>query len=114
MTSSYQHPFLSVGSRDQDASHVTLWGARVPVTPEAEQRLMAALAKSREPKPPLTADDLHPGLTLMVGNQGRCITPQTVKVIVHWVGPDAVHYRIEGTAQLAETTIERFLDIANG
>ena len=61
----------------------------------------------------ITTDDLHPGLELYARNQGRCISPIAVKVIIHWVGPNAVHYKLKDDNEIKETTIERFLEIVN-
>lgn len=53
------------------------------------------------------------GQVLTVGNQGATITPQTIEVTIHWVGPDAVHYYVKGDPKLRETSLDRFLDIVN-
>lgn len=69
----------------------------------------------------IKVDDLQPGQVYTVHNQGTNITPISLKVTIHWVGPDAVHYvmgdktKIEETSieRIKETSVERFLDILN-
>lgn len=61
----------------------------------------------------ITADDLMPGQEFFAKNQGRGIAPIAVKVKVHWVGPNAVHYKLIGSEEIKETAIERFLEIIN-
>lgn len=61
----------------------------------------------------LTADDLRPGQTYHVRNQGTNITPEIRTVLINWVGPKDVHYHVNGTARIRNTPTERFLEIVN-
>lgn len=61
----------------------------------------------------VTADDLRPGQTYHVRNQGVCITPQIRTVLIDWIGPKDVHYHIDGFARIHNTPTERFLEIIN-
>ena len=62
----------------------------------------------------ITADDMKPGQEHSIGNQGKCITPQTKTFTIHWVGPNTVHYFEKGDPQLRDTSLDRFLEILNG
>lgn len=61
----------------------------------------------------ITADDLRPGQVYKVGNQGMTITPQTVEVKIHWVGPDTVHYTKDGSQCLRNAPLDHFVKILN-
>lgn len=68
---------------------------------------------------PVLIEDLAPGQVYTVRNQGTQLTPRSLAVRVHWVGPDRVHYQLardlnsEFTPEIKETPIERFLEIVN-
>jgi hypothetical protein len=61
----------------------------------------------------ITVHDLEPGQRHVVKGQGTAITPRTLVVTVHWIGPEAVHYLTEGDSTIKETSLERFLSILN-
>lgn len=61
----------------------------------------------------ITADDLSPGQMHSVRNQGMAITPRTIIVTIHWVGPNAVHYLKENDPTLHEASLEYFLETIN-
>lgn len=61
----------------------------------------------------VTIDDLQQGQVYTARNQGTSITPTSLKVTIHWVGPNSVHYLIEGSPEISETSVERFLSIVN-
>lgn len=51
------------------------------------------------------------GQTYIAKNQGRAITPQSLKVTVVWIENGHVHYRLEGHEKVEQTPIDRFLEI---
>lgn len=57
--------------------------------------------------------EIQPGQVFMVKNQGTNITPETIEVVVHWVGPDTVHYYVSGIKELKSTSLERFIEIVS-
>lgn len=62
----------------------------------------------------IARDDLRPGLTLAVANQGIAITYQWRVVVVRHVSADEVFYTVEPFKQAwRRTPIERFLEIVN-
>lgn len=61
----------------------------------------------------IVADNLLPGQVYSVSHQGMGITPVTIKVTIKWISPDQVHYTLEGSSELKETSLERFLHILN-
>ena len=50
----------------------------------------------------------------LVKNQGLAMTPETVKVTVHWASEDAVWYYVEGKVGLRSTSLERFIEVVGG
>lgn len=51
------------------------------------------------------------GQTYVAKNQGRAITPQSIKVVVVWIENGHVHYRKEGDTVICQTPIDRFGEI---
>ena len=54
---------------------------------------------------------LEVGQTYTAKNQGRAITPQSLKVTVVCIENDHVHYRLEGQEKVEQTPMDRFLEI---
>jgi len=61
----------------------------------------------------ITEDQLIIGKQYVVRNQGTCITPDTVNVTVRWIGAGTVHYTMEDSQKIRETSVDRFLSILN-
>ncbi len=54
---------------------------------------------------------IEQGKTYTAYGQGNTITTQTRQVTVVWVAGENVHYRLEGTRQVKQTTLDRFIEV---
>lgn len=54
---------------------------------------------------------INKGDVFLVKNQGLCMTPETIRVEVHWVDDKSVWYYKEGVYRLLSTSLERFIEV---
>jgi capsid portal protein len=80
------------------------WEDGEPVPPEIAFVLIEVLDR----------DDVIVRKEYLIENQGRCITPMTIKVKVVCVDETTVWYTKEGDPRVYDTTVERFTEILRG